>query len=291
MGSAFLIMLREGLEAALIVAIVLAYLKRLDREGDFKTVWAGTAAGIALSLIAGFAIFKIVGGLEGSAEEMTEAVIAFVAAGVLTWMIFWMGRQARHIKGDLQHKVDRALATGSAKTLAAIAFVAILREGLESALFLLGVTVGAESNAVAFAGGLIGLATAAGIGYLVYKGSRKVNLRVFFRATGILIILFAAGLVAKGVHELQEVGTIGTLNEHVWDVSANAALNPDTSTVAEFMKGLFGWSPNPSIEMIVVYLAYLLPIGAAFLAQTRKMPSTAHRPMETPSPAGVSTAS
>lgn len=272
MGSGFLIMLREGLEAALIVAIVLAYLRRLDRKGDFGSVWMGTGAAVAISLIAGGIIFAVLGELEGRAEEITEGIVAFSAVGVLTWMIFWMGRQARFIKGELHAKVDAAVATGSTFALAGIAFVAVLREGLESALFLLGTSVGSDSNAAQLTGGLLGVAAAAGIGYLVYSGSRRVNLRVFFRVTGILIILFAAGLMAKGVHEFQEAGIVGSVNEHVWDASSVSALDPDASQTGEFLKGLFGWSPDPSLEMLAVYFLFLIPIGATFLVQTKQVP-------------------
>ena len=275
MGSAFILMLREGLEAALIVAIVLAYLKRLDRESDFRTVWFGTGAAVLLSLIVGGIIFGVVGELEGKPEEIVEGVIAFTAVGVLTWMIFWMGRQARYIKGELHAKVDAAVATGSAMALAGIAFVAVLREGLESALFLLGASIGEEAASATLIGAILGVAAAAAIGYLVYKGSRRVNLRLFFRVTGILIILFAAGLLAKGVHEFQEVGYFPTAQEHVWDVSNVAALNPDESQTGEFLGGLFGWSPDPSLEMVLLYFLYLIPIGGAFLWQTRKVPMVA----------------
>ena len=288
MGSGFLIMLREGLEAALIVAIVLAYLRRLDRREDFPTVWLGTGAAVGVSLVAGAIVFAVVGELEGRAEQITEGVVAFAAAGVLTWMIFWMGRQARFIKGELQAKVDAAVASGSALALAGIAFVAVLREGLESALFLLGTSVGDESSTAQLLGGLLGLGAAVAVGYLVYRGSRRVNLRVFFRVTGILIILFAAGLVAKGVHEFQEAGFLGTVSEHLWDVSHISWLDPDASQSGEFLGGLFGWSPNPSFEMVLVYFAYLIPIGAAFLAQTRRVPATASaRPV--PAAAGAQT--
>jgi high-affinity iron transporter len=193
---------------------------------------------------------------------------------VLTWMIFWMGRQARKIKGDLQTKVDAALAAGSGFALGLIAFVAILREGLESALFLLSATVGEDSNGAVFLGGLIGLSAAAALGYLVYMGSRRINLRLFFRVTGILVLLFAAGLLAKGIHEFQEVGLIPTALEHVYDVTSVAFLNPDASTFGEFLSGLFGWSPNPSIEMLIAYFAYIIPVGTIFLRQTRAIPAT-----------------
>ncbi|MFN2525100.1 MAG: iron uptake transporter permease EfeU [Actinomycetota bacterium] len=282
MGSGLLVMLREGLEAALIVAIVLAYLKRLGREGEFPTVWTGVGAGVGLSIVAGIVVFAAIGGLEGRGEEITEGVVAFTAVGVLSWMIFWMARQAKYIKGDLQRKVDAALEAGSAKALAAIAFVAILREGLESALFLLGTTVGEESSGAQFLGGLIGLAIAAGIGYLVYRGSRRVNLRLFFRVTGLLILLFAAGLLAKGVHEFQEAGFIPTATEHVYDVSSVTALNPDESQGADFLQGLFGWSPNPSIEMLVVYFLYLIPVGTAFMLRTRSVPALKAAPATEP---------
>ena len=272
MSSAFLNMLREGLEGALIVAILLAYLKRLEHRGGFASVWLGTLAGVAVAVVAGAIVFAAVGSLHGRAEEITEGVVAFSAAGVLTWMIFWMSRQARFIKGALHAKVDAALASGSAFGLASIAFVAISREGLESALFMLGTTVGARSHVDEFIGGLVGLAAAAIIGYLVYRGSRLVNLRWFFRVTGGLIILFAAGLLATGVHEFQEGGLLPSLQEHVWNLSDVNLLNPDRSTFGELLKGLLGWSPSPSIEMIVVYLLFLIPIGTMFLLQTRKVP-------------------
>lgn len=282
MGSGFLIMLREGLEAALIVAIILAYLKTLDRRSDFGLVWAGTGAAVLGSMVAGVIIFAAVGELEGPAEEITEGLVALVAVGVLTWMIFWMGRQARFIKGELQTKVDAAVARGSATALAGIAFVAVVREGLESALFLLSTTVGTESNAAQLGGGLIGVAAAAGVGYLVYKGSRKINLRFFFRITGVLIILFAGGLLASAVHEFQEVGAIGTLEERVYDVGAISTLNPGHSQMGEFLNGLFGWSPAPSIEMLLAYFVYLIPVGAAFLRSTRKVPARMPAPVREP---------
>lgn len=272
MGSAFLLMLREGAEAALIVAIVLAYLLRLDRRRDFRWVWLGTGAAVALSLLAGGVAFIAIGGLEGRAEEITEGIVALAAAGVLTWMIFWMARQARKIKGELQAKVDQAIAQGSVVGLASIAFIAVLREGLESALFLISSTVGEESDGGRLLGGIAGVVGAAAIGYLVYKGSTRVNLRTFFRVTGFLIVLFAAGLLAKGVHEFQEAHLIGTVSEHIWDLSAVTLLNPKTSFTGELLKGLFGWSPSPSLEMAVAYLAFLLPVGGTYLGLTRKIP-------------------
>jgi high-affinity iron transporter len=271
-SSAFLIMLREGLEGALIVAILLAYLKRLEHRQGFASVWLGTLAGVGVALVAGAIVFSVLGRLHGRAEAITEGIVAFSAAGVLTWMIFWMSRQARFIKGALHAKVDAALASGSALGLASIAFIAITREGLESALFMLGTTVGARSHVDEFIGGLIGLAGAAIIGYLVYRGSHLVNLRWFFRVTGGLIILFAAGLLATGIHEFQEGGLLPSLHDHLWNLTSVTVLNPDRSNIGELLKGLLGWSPSPSIEMVLVYLLFLIPIGTMFLLQTRKVP-------------------
>lgn len=275
MGSAFLITLREGLEMALIVAIVLAYLKKIGRERDFGAVWTGVGVAAAIAAGAGVAIFAAIGGLEGRAEEIVEGVVALAAAAVLTWMVFWMRRQARSISGELRARVDEALASGSRYALAGIAFFAILREGLETALFLLGASVGASSSVEQAAGGVAGLAVAAAAGFLVYKGSRRINLRAFFQVTGALVLLFAAGLLATGVHELQEATLVGTLNEHLWDVSSVGSLNPDSSRFAEFLKGIFGWNPAPSLEMVAVYVAYLVPVGIAFFTGTRRVPATA----------------
>lgn len=273
MGSAFLLMLREGVEGALVVAILLAYLRRIDRRRDFRWVWAGTLSAVGISLLAGVGAFMLLGGLEGRAEEIMEGTVALVAAGVLTWMIFWMAKQARLIRSRLEEKVDAALEAGSLFGLAGIAFVAVLREGIESALFLISTSVGSDSSAPRVLGGLAGVSAAIGICYLVYRGSQRVNLRVFFRTTGILIILFAAGLLAKGIHEFQEVALIGTINDHLWDVRDIGILDPRTSLIADLLQGLFGWSPSPSFEMVLAYFAYLIPVGASFLRLTAKLPS------------------
>lgn len=275
MGFAFLIMLREGLEIALVVAIILAYVKRLEHRDAFKAVWAGAGAGVATAAAAGTAVFLVLGDLHGNAEPITEGLIAFFAAAVLSWMIFWMARQARFIKGSLEAKVDLALAAGSFLSLATIAFVAVVREGMEAALFMLSSTVG-QSDLQAAAGGGAGLVIASGIGYLVYAGSKRVNLRLFFRVTGAVVVLFAAGLIATGIHEFQEIGAVPTALAHLWDLTQIGFLNPETSTFGGFLHGLFGWSAAPSLEMVIAYFAYLVPVGFAFLYTTKTVPATHH---------------
>ncbi len=276
--AAFLVMLREGVEAALIVAILLAYLNRLGAKSQARWVWAGTISAAVLSLIIGVVIYNTVGSLEGRAEELTEGAIAFVAAGFLTWMIFWMGKNARLLRGKLETEAASAIAAGGVATLAMVAFVAVMREGLESALFLISTTVGDSADGVQLIGGLLGLAVAIAIGYLLYRGGSRINLRVFFRVTGFLIILFAAGLVAKGIHEFQEAAALPVLIDPLYQLGFG---DPDVSTVARFAKTLFGWSPAPSLLMVVGYWAYLLPIGAAFAQMTAARP-----PVESPQEAG-----
>ncbi len=263
--AAFLVMLREGVEAAIIVALLLGYLQRIDRRSDARWVWVGTVAAALVSVAVGIVLWNTVGGLEGFAEEATEGVIAFLAAGLLTWMIFWMGQRARSMGSRLHGQVDAALAAGGATALAMIAFVAVLREGIESALFIISTTVGSDASAWQLVGGLLGLLVAVAIGMGFYYGSSTIDLRAFFRLTGVLIVLFAAGLVSKGVHEFQEAGLLPMINEHVWDLGL---FDPAESTIGAFLGSLFGWTPRPSLLMVIAYAAYLIPILVAYLRMT-----------------------
>lgn len=272
--AAFLVMLREGVEAAIIVAILLAYLNRIGRRSDARWIWGGAVAAVVVSLVAGVVLWNTVGGLEGDVEELVEGIIALVAVGLLTWMIFWMGQQARSLKSHMHSQVDTALAAGGATALAAIAFVAVVREGIESSLFLIATTVGAETSSSQIVGGLLGLAAAVVIGTLFYAGSSRIDIRAFFRLTGVLIILFAAGLVSKAVHELQELGVLPTISEHVWDLGI---LDPSASTIGRFLGSLFGWTPRPSLLMAVAYTAYLVPTLIIFLRMTAPQPRRSER--------------
>ncbi len=260
MGAAFLITLREGLEAALIVAIVMAYLRQLGRPDQFVWVGLGALAGVAAAIAAGAGVYIAVGELEGRAEPLTEGFLALTAVTVLTWMVFWMRRQARTIGGALRGQVDRALATGALLGLASTVFVGVVREGLETALFLLAVVF--DNDAVSTAiGAFSGVAVAVALGFAIYQGGRNINLRVFFQITGGMIIIVAAGLLGKGIHELQEVGVLGTVLSPVWDVESNAIVG--NGHFADFLKGLFGWNPDPSIEQVVLWAVYLT--GAVWL--------------------------
>jgi len=205
--GAGIVMLREGFEASLIVGIVLAFLNRTGRREGFGAVWAGTLAALTLSVGTAGLLFAIGAELEGTAEKAFEGTAMLAAAGLLTWMIFWMRRQARSIKRELEGQIEHALATGSAFALALVAFVGVLREGVETALFLFG-TVEGSNKLVSGTGAALGLAGSVMLGYLFYRGAARLNLRRFFTVTSVLLLVFAGWLLAQGLHELAEGGVL-----------------------------------------------------------------------------------
>ncbi|MFB0536338.1 MAG: iron uptake transporter permease EfeU [Anaerolineae bacterium] len=258
MIAALLIALREGLEAALIVGIVLSYLKKMGhrRQG---AVWWGVASAVTVSIVAGIALQVLGIAFEGRGEELFEGITMLLAAGVLTWMIFWMQRQGRSIRAELEADVRQAVTGGSQWALFALAFVAVVREGIETALFLTAAAFSATPAQTLIGGGL-GLALAVAVGWLLFVVSVRLDVRAFFRVTSVLLILFAAGLVAHGVHELQEAGVLPVIIEHVWDI--NAILD-ENSTAGSILKALFGYNGNPSLLEMISYGAYYLIIGIA----------------------------
>jgi high-affinity iron transporter len=205
--GAGVVVLREGFEASLVVGIVLAFLDRTGRRDGFAAVWAGLAAALALSFVVGAALFAVGGELEGRSEAIFEGVVMLFAAGLLTWMIFWMRRQARTIRTDIEGKVQTALDTGSRLGIALVVFVGVGREGVETALFLFSAIEG-SSWMVSLVGAVLGLVAAVGLGYLFYRGSGRLNLRTFFTVTSGLLLLFAGFLLASGLHELAEAGVL-----------------------------------------------------------------------------------
>ena len=260
MGAA-LLTTREGLEASLIVGIVLAYLAKTDNRQYFKTIWVGTAAAVAVSVVTGAALFFTVGALEGRSEQIFEGVAMLSAVAVLTWMIFWMRKQAVNIKRELEARIEGAIAAGSAVGLASVVFFAVLREGWETALFLFAISE-SSSPLVTTIGAVVGLVIAISLGVALYLGSRRLNLRQFFTVTGTLLIVFAAGLLAHGIHEFQEAGLLPVTIEHVWDT--NGVVNED-STIGEFLTTLIGYNGNPSLLEVVAWAAYLGAALAFFL--------------------------
>lgn len=271
LSSGLLTGLREGVEAALIIAIICAYLAKTGNARHFPTVFAGAGLAIALSVVLGIVLFVTVGGLEEPYEQIFEAITLFAAAAVVTWMLFWMRRQARHVKGELHAAVDRALDQGSVTALAVLAFVAVIREGLETSLFLVGQANSAELGApsVLF-GALVGLAIAAVLGVGFYQGSRRLNLQTFFRWTGVALIFIAAGLLSVGVHELIEIGVIQFGTQTLFDLSGVLPHSADGGNVlGQFLSALFGYSSTPEVTTFVVWLTYVVVVLFLFLRPTR----------------------
>lgn len=254
MSAAFLITLRDGVEAALVVAIVMAYLRQLGRTDRFAQALGGALAGAAVAAAIGASLYIAVGELEGRTEQLTEALTALAAVTVLTWMIFWMRAQARTIGGELRGRVDQAIASGAVLGLTSITFIGVFREGIEMSLFLLAVVFdnGTTNTTI---GGFAGLTAATVVGYAFYRGGSLINLRLFFQITAGLIILLSAGLFGKGVYELQVLGVFESMHWPLWDLSSNSIVGH--GQFAAFLKGIFGWSAQPSIEQVIVWVAYV----------------------------------
>jgi len=263
----YLLSLREGLEAALIIGIVLGAVSKIRRTDLAPAVWFGTLSAVAVSILTAVILTSFGMSLEEKAEQIFEGFTMLLAAGILTWMIFWMGKQARFLKSELEDGVNKAAARSAAGRRAVfwLAFVAVVREGIELAIFITAAFfAGSQSEASGnliqiLAGTILGLGTSILLGYTIFATTVRLDLRRFFQVTGILLILFAAGLVAHGVHEFNETGWIPTVVEHVWDV--NAILNED-SIAGQLMKTLFGYNGNPSLTEMIAYFAYIVTVFA-----------------------------
>ena len=246
--SALVIALREGIEMSLIAGIVLAYLTQVGARRAHRWVWAGIGAA-ALVSVAFLGILNALNAeFQGATEQLFEGVTMLLAAGFLTWMIFWMLRQARYLKGDLQRAVEETLATGGAAWgIFLLVFFAVVREGVETALLLFA----APGEGKLF-GSVLGLAGAVGIGVLIYAFGRRIDLRTFFKVTGILLVVFAAGLVTHGVHEFVEAGVISG-GPTLFDLSASM---PDGDGGGAVLRALFGYSADPTLIEGLAYAAY-----------------------------------
>jgi high-affinity iron transporter len=263
--SGLLTGLREGVEAALIVSIVITYLVKTGNGAHASKVWLGTGLAVAVSTAIGLILFNTVGSFAEPYEQIFEGSTMLLAAGVVTWMLFWMRRQAAGVKGALQAAVDRVLHTGGAWGLAFLAFTAVIREGVETSLFLVGQATatttagGASSAGSIMVGALVGLAIAVLIGYGLYRGSRRLNLAVFFRWTGIGLVFIAAGLLSHGVHEFIEIGALGSgpWTNIAFDLSG--ILSHDEG-IGSFLRAIFGYAANPEILTLVVHVTYIVAV-------------------------------
>jgi high-affinity iron transporter len=263
--------LREGVEAALIISIILSYLARTGNRRHVRPIWLGTGTAVALSAAVGAALWLTIGELQRPVEQIFEGSAMLLAAAVVTWMLFWMRRTSTSVSTELRAAVDRSLTAGSVWGLAALAFTAVIREGIETSLFLLGQATAASTADLGalsvLLGALVGLAAAAVLGIGFYRGARTFNLRTFFGWTGIALVFVAAGLVAGAVHEFVEIGWIGPGSATAFDISS---VLPDAGgglgVVGSFLHALFGYASQPEWVMLVVWLAY---VGVVLWLYTR----------------------
>ncbi len=264
MFYSFLIVLREGFEIALVLAIVLGYLLRTGNRELFRAVWLGAGAAALLCVTAGAILEVTSSSLSDTTQEAFEGFTMLFAAAVLTWMVFWMRKQAASIGHDLRHQVDVALEGGTLTALVVLAFVAVLREGLETVLLLFaGASSERGDSASAFLGGAaLGGVVAAVLGYLVYRGSHVIPMRQFFTVTGLVVLVIAAGLISTGVGNLQASGLMGNLGSRPWDTDAFLS---QTTTLGKFLHTLIGYDSAPTWGQIVLYWTYLITGLGAFL--------------------------
>lgn len=277
----YLIGLREGLEAALVVSILVAYLVRSERRHLLPRVWAGVALAVGVSLAFGALLTFGPRGLTFEAQELIGGSLSIVAVGFVTWMVFWMASAARGLGAELRGQVDRAAEAGR-WSLAVVAMLAVGREGLETALFLWAATNAATDGSGAtwepLAGAALGLLTAVVLGWLIYRGALSIDLSRFFTWTGAFLVVVAAGVLAYGVHDLQEAGFLPGLHTLLFDVSAQV---PPTSWYGTLLKGVLNFSPQTTVLEGVAWVLYLVPVTAAFLLAVRRR----HRAMVAPAPA------
>ena len=270
----YLIGLREGLEASLVVTILVAYLVKTERRHLLPRIWGGVALAVLVSL--GFGALLTWGprGLTFQAQEAIGGSLSIVAVAFVTWMIFWMARAARSLSGELRGQIDRA-ADGSRWSLALVAALAVGREGLETALFLWAATqtaTGAHTVSTVPAwqpitGAVLGLATAVLLGYLLYRGAVKINLAKFFTWTGAFLIVVAAGVLGYGFHDLQEAGILPGLNNLAFDVSGTI---DEGSWYGAVLKGVFNFSPQTTVLQATVWTLYLVVTMTFFLRGVRR---------------------
>ncbi|MGV9211419.1 iron uptake transporter permease EfeU [Micromonospora sp. RB23] len=285
MFATYLIGLREGLEATLVVSILVAFLVKSQRRDRLPQVWAGVGLAVALSVLFGWLIEYTSTSLLARSEdrELFEAITSVAAVVFVTWMIFWMRRAARTIAGELRGKLTEALAVGSL-AVAGMAFLAVIREGLETALIFYSAAQGAAGDSGPLLALIGGIATAVVLGVLLYASALKINLSKFFTWTGALLILVAAGILKYGVHDFQEAGVLPGLGDLAFDITAT--LDPST-WYAALLAGMFNVTPAPTVLETIAWIAYAVPVLALFLRPTRRTPASGAA-TATPAPAAAS---
>lgn len=265
----YLIGLREGLEAALVIGILVAYLVKTNRRELLPQVWLGVGVAVVVSFVFGAILTLGPQGLSFEAQETIGGILSIMAVALITWMIFWMGKTARFLKTNLENALEKAIAVGKT-AIVVMALIAVSREGLETALFLWAGIAAAGNSTAPITGAVLGLLTAIGLGYLIFRGAVKINLRVFFQWTGVFLIIVAGGVLAYGIHDLQEAGILPGVHVLAFDVSAQV---PPSSWYGTLLTGIFNFSPATTVLEAIAWLAYVVPVMWIFVRMAFGGPS------------------
>lgn len=274
----YLLSLREGLEAALIIGIVLGAVSKIRRSDLAPAVWLGTLSAVAVSILTAILLTTFGMSLEDPGEAIFEGITMLIAAGILTWMIFWMSKQARFLKSELEAGVNKAAASAGKTAVFWLAFVAVVREGVELALFITAAFFAGNQEGVTsdiiqtLVGTILGVGTAALLSWTLFATTVRLDLRRFFQVTGFLLILFAAGLIAHGVHEFNEVGWIPSVIEHVWNVDAIVS---ESSLLGQLLQTLFGYNSSPALTEMIAYFVYIAIVAVLWRRESNAVPAKA----------------
>jgi high-affinity iron transporter len=272
----YLLSLREGLEAALIIGIVLGAVSKIRRTDLVPTVWLGALSAIGVSILTAIVLTTFGMSLEDPGEAIFEGLTMLIAAGILTWMIFWMGKQARFLKSELEAGINKAAASAGKSAVFWLAFIAVVREGVELALFITAAFFAGNRAGVAadivqtLVGSILGIGTAALLSWTLFATTVRLDLRRFFQVTGFLLILFAAGLIAHGVHEFNEVGWIPSIIEHIWNVDAIVS---ESSLLGQLLQTLFGYNSSPSLTEMIAYFGYIAVVALLWRRDNASVPA------------------
>src|SRR5215216_2957223 len=274
----YLLSLREGLEAALIIGIVLGAVSKIRRNDLAPAVWLGTLSAVIVSILTAVILTSFGMSLEETAEQIFEGVTMLIAAGILTWLIFWMSKQARFLKSELEAGVIKAEASAGKRAVFWLAFVAVVREGIELALFITAAFFAGNGGGMAsdiiqtLVGTILGVGTAVLLSWTLFATTVRLDLRRFFQVTGFLLILFAAGLIAHGVHEFNEVAWIPSVIEHVWNVDAIVS---ELSLLGQLLQTLFGYNSSPALTEMITYFVYIAVVAVLWRRDNAAIPAKA----------------
>jgi len=273
MISGLIIVFREVLEAALIVGIVLSYIRRQNLKSFEVYVWSGTAAGIGVSALGAVLFARLAGGFSGQSSKLFEGIVMLIGAVLLTTLILWLMQQENQVE-KIESSVARQTSARRGIGLFFVVFVAVLREGVETIVFFHSLTITQAGGQ--WIGAIIGLVLALFLGFIIFIAGKKVRLDLFFKVTNIFLLLFAGGMIAYGIHELQEAGAFPVIIEHVWDINPAVAqegiypLFHDKGYIGSILKGLFGYNGNPSLLEVLGYAAYVVSVSFVWVSASRR---------------------